>query len=386
MAQVTEDHLRVRLHALQILSKKEDASLLLTELGAAIKKETGQKVKGKLTKILALFPADFWINAQDKVVLLSNQLSPGRPIVPPQHEPLDAPPSRRSRRRRRRSPSNVLALETDKRAKLPVTTTEAPVPLTGPQAPVQVNQTQTPVSATRNDVASVPATKDQAPVPNTAVWVPQPLVAPDSPSQLLVITDKEALAAAVKSIAQHPTIAIDCEGCNLSWTGRLCLIQVAVPPPKPCIYLFDLVSMDSDALAALKQSLGTILEDRSVTKVIHDCRQDSDALFHQLGIRLDGVFDTQASYVALVKARKAQARSTSGFVPLPGLNRLLKEYTGKENLAKQDGKVLMERVSYPLLAVEEVLSLGRGCECVCAFCGCQLVDGKKDRSVLISRL
>jgi exonuclease 3'-5' domain-containing protein 1 len=169
---------------------------------------------------------------------------------------------------------------------------------------------------------------------------------------VLVITDKEALGAAVQCIAQHSTIAIDCEGCNLSRTGRLCLVQVSLPPPKTCVYLFDLVSMDSDTLEALKQSLGTILEDRNVTKVIHDCRQDSDALFHQLGIRLDGVFDTQASYVALVKVLKAQACSTSRFVPLPGLNQLLKEYTGKENSAKQDGKVLMERVSYALLAVE----------------------------------
>lgn len=451
MAQVTEEHLRVRLHTLQILSGKEDASLLLMQVGDAIKKQTGQKVKGKLKHILALFPADFWIDTQDKVVLLSNQTPPGRPIVSPQQEPLHLPPSR--------SPSNVLPtvtlqkqkgkasqagavlpawvgnklnsvasqsgassssasastsqtwvskpkaptpvtankvptpvtanqiLETKKRAKLPVTITQAPVPLTGPQAPVQVNQTREPVSSTRNDAAPVPATKDQAPVPSTAVLVPQPLVAPESSSQVLVITDKEALAAAVQSIAQHSTIAIDCEGCNLSRTGRLCLIQVALPPPKPCVYLLDLVSMDSDTLEALKQSLGTILEDRSVTKVIHDCRQDSDALFHQLGIRLDGVFDTQASYVALVKARKAQARSTSGFVPLPGLNQLLKEYTGKENSAKQDGKVLMERVSFSLLAAERGTLFGDGvCECVCAFCGCQLVVGKKDRSVLMSHL
>jgi hypothetical protein len=94
MAEVTENHLKVKLHALQILSGQEGASLLLTKLGDAIKKQMGHTVKGKLKKILALFPADFWIDAEDKVVMLNNQTSPGRPIVPPEQEVLCATPSR----------------------------------------------------------------------------------------------------------------------------------------------------------------------------------------------------------------------------------------------------------------------------------------------------
>ena len=36
-------------------------------------------------------------------------------------------------------------------------------------------------------------------------------------------------------------------------------------------------------------------------KVLHDCRRDADALFHQHNIRLSSVFDTQAAYAVLVR-------------------------------------------------------------------------------------
>ncbi len=41
------------------------------------------------------------------------------------------------------------------------------------------------------------------------------------------------------------------------------------------------------------KELKSLMENSSVVKVIHDCRQDSAALFYQLQIRLDNVFDTQ---------------------------------------------------------------------------------------------
>ncbi len=41
------------------------------------------------------------------------------------------------------------------------------------------------------------------------------------------------------------------------------------------------------------EELRSLMENSSVVKVIHDCRQDSAALFYQLQIRLANVFDTQ---------------------------------------------------------------------------------------------
>lgn len=43
------------------------------------------------------------------------------------------------------------------------------------------------------------------------------------------------------------------------------------------------------------QSLAPLLSDPSVLKVFHDCREDSSALYHQHGVSLDCVFDTQAT-------------------------------------------------------------------------------------------
>jgi ribonuclease D len=50
-----------------------------------------------------------------------------------------------------------------------------------------------------------------------------------------------------------------------------------------------MLSQDLDILKELR----SLMENSSVVKVIHDCRQDSAALFYQLQIRLDNVFDTQ---------------------------------------------------------------------------------------------
>ena len=43
------------------------------------------------------------------------------------------------------------------------------------------------------------------------------------------------------------------------------------------------------------KELKSVLEDADVTKVIHDCRQDSAALWYQFGIKLNNIFDTQVS-------------------------------------------------------------------------------------------
>jgi Ribonuclease D len=53
---------------------------------------------------------------------------------------------------------------------------------------------------------------------------------------------------------------------------------------------------DSEVLKALKD----LLEDEKVIKVIHDCRLDSDALFHHYGIHLNNVYDTACFHAELV--------------------------------------------------------------------------------------
>eukprot|EP00057_Strongylocentrotus_purpuratus_P004816 XP_003729510.1 PREDICTED: uncharacterized protein LOC100893986 [Strongylocentrotus purpuratus] len=89
-------------------------------------------------------------------------------------------------------------------------------------------------------------------------------------------------------------VALDCEGCSLSKTGRLTLVQIATMEGK--VYLFDVYRcpyLFHDGL------LADFLESEAVLKVIHDCRKDTAALYHQFGITLTNIFDTSIAYVVL---------------------------------------------------------------------------------------
>lgn len=60
-----------------------------------------------------------------------------------------------------------------------------------------------------------------------------------------------------------------------------------------------MLQIDQDTLEQLK----AILEDENVTKVIHDCRQDSAALFYQFNIKLQNVLDTQVLMLVCIEQR-----------------------------------------------------------------------------------
>lgn len=65
--------------------------------------------------------------------------------------------------------------------------------------------------------------------------------------------------------------------------------------------MFDMLLQDLDILKELRN----LMENSSVVKVIHDCRQDSAALFYQLQIRLDNVFDTQVQALLTYQLHKS---------------------------------------------------------------------------------
>jgi len=44
---------------------------------------------------------------------------------------------------------------------------------------------------------------------------------------------------------------------------------------------------------AVTYELRLMLEDKDIVKSMHDCRQDSAALFYQMGINLQNIFDAQ---------------------------------------------------------------------------------------------
>ncbi|KAJ4459039.1 putative 3'-5' exonuclease [Paratrimastix pyriformis] len=169
----------------------------------------------------------------------------------------------------------------------------------------------------------------------------------------VISTVGQCMAAVSLLRGRHETVlAIDCEGVNLSRTGRLCLLQMATTPPPPpgpllaswkaagriqtpqLVFLFDIVV---GGRAIFDAGLREILEDPSIIKVLHDTRGDSDALLHQFQVRLTNVFDTQIAYACL------QTQEGQG-VPLPAsLNTVLKRYArGSENEYKERVRAAME--------------------------------------------
>ena len=83
-------------------------------------------------------------------------------------------------------------------------------------------------------------------------------------------------------------VALDIEGVDLGRNGQISLIQLS-PSPAKC-FLLDLLGHDKDS--ALVGWLRSLLESKSVLKIIHDCRMDSDALKYRLAIDLAHCHDT----------------------------------------------------------------------------------------------
>ena len=129
------------------------------------------------------------------------------------------------------------------------------------------------------------------------------------------IDEEKTCRDALRNINAWKTIAVDCEGENLGRAGTLSLIQVATPDHKA--YIFD-VHTPELCKSAMDGGLRKVLESRKILKYMHDCRRDSDALWHLAQTKLHNVLDTQIAHAVLTRSEKKP-------VPLPvGLGAVLK--------------------------------------------------------------
>lgn len=99
---------------------------------------------------------------------------------------------------------------------------------------------------------------------------------------------KVAISELRQKIEHNVLLAVDCEGVDLSRKGTLTIITVATEEK---VYIFDVLELGKRA--TVRSGLREILDNKSCTKLMFDCRQDSDALWHQLNVRLTGVLDLQ---------------------------------------------------------------------------------------------
>ena len=173
---------------------------------------------------------------------------------------------------------------------------------------------------------------------------------------------QEAISELKLKMADRNTLlAVDCEGDSLSRKGALTIITVATEEK---VYIFDVMKLGQRVFSS---GLGEILEDESRKKLMFDCRQDSDALWHQFKVKLSGVLDLQlleviyrrenpsgttantpqfsAKNIKRAGRRNRRSQRTDEVEKINGFGRCIELYLQEEKLVKikNKGKELLEK-------------------------------------------
>ena len=106
-----------------------------------------------------------------------------------------------------------------------------------------------------------------------------------------------ALAQLRERSATAPFLAVDCEGQTLSRRGKLSVVSVAT---ESHTYLFDIKTLGAKVF---DRGLRELLEDTSREKLMFDCRQDSDCLWHLFKVKLANVLDLQLLQVGSIQVK-----------------------------------------------------------------------------------
>ncbi|XP_071787208.1 piRNA biogenesis protein EXD1-like isoform X1 [Asterias amurensis] len=149
---------------------------------------------------------------------------------------------------------------------------------------------------------------------------------------------KTALDEIIRSQDTSPFLAVDLEGESLSRKGELSIVSIATDDD---IYLFDIKKLGRDVF---DKGLKSILEDSSRDKIMFDCRQDSDCLWHQFGVRLANVLDLQLMEIIHSEEHPDPDYPDRYEIPLLGsFLYCLKRYVKDETLIakKEAGKYMM---------------------------------------------
>ncbi|XP_077210649.1 3'-5' exonuclease domain-containing protein / K homology domain-containing protein / KH domain-containing protein [Tasmannia lanceolata] len=136
------------------------------------------------------------------------------------------------------------------------------------------------------------------------------------------------------SVDRQLVIGFDCEGVDLCRYGTLCIMQLAFPD---AVYLVDAIQGGEMLMKACKPAL----ESSYITKVIHDCKRDSEALYFQFGIKLHNVVDTQIAY-SLIEEQEGKRRTPDDYISFVGLL-ADPRYCGVSYLEKEEVRVLLRQ-------------------------------------------
>ncbi|XP_033760530.1 piRNA biogenesis protein EXD1-like [Pecten maximus] len=165
-----------------------------------------------------------------------------------------------------------------------------------------------------------------------------------TPKDHTLIDDKGALTPVFSEIKSQKLVAVDCEGVNLSRKGELTILTIAT---KTKVFIFDVFKLGQ---SVFDSGLREILENKSIEKLMFDCRQDSDSLWHQFKVKLTGVLDLQLLDIIYRRNRRPRRSYVStkrcekdGEVEnINGYKRCLENYVNDTELLKQKEKGNLE--------------------------------------------
>ncbi|XP_011626855.1 uncharacterized protein LOC18443662 isoform X2 [Amborella trichopoda] len=201
---------------------------------------------------------------------------------------------------------------------------------------------------------------------------------PETYSQLVpihIVTQPSQLPNAflVPSAESQLVIGFDCEGVDLCRHGALCIMQLAPLNNSPASFLYATRNMGSSTYMMIDRAINSVgstikklafqdavylvdaiqggqmlvqackpaLESTYVTKVVHDCKRDSEALYFQFGIRLNNVVDTQIAYT-LIEEQEGRKRSPDDYISFVSLL-ADPRYCGISYVEKEEVRILLRQ-------------------------------------------
>lgn len=111
-------------------------------------------------------------------------------------------------------------------------------------------------------------------------------------------------------------------------------MQLAFPD---AVYLVDVIQGGVVLMEACKPAL----ESSYITKVIHDCKRDSEALYFQFGVKLHNAIDTQIAY-SLIEEQQGLKRAPDDYISFVGLL-ADPRYCGTSYIEKEEVRVLLRK-------------------------------------------
>ncbi len=161
-----------------------------------------------------------------------------------------------------------------------------------------------------------------------------------------LISGQDIWEQVARRLSGSVELAIDTEANSMyAYRGRICLIQIA---SAESVYLLDPLAVPD------LSSLGSILADPSITKVMHGSDYDLRSFHREYGFEVNGLFDTEtcARFLGMVSPNLAAVLQHFLEVEIPKSRRLQRSNWGLRPLSG-------EAIAYAAADVQHLISLAR---------------------------